>query len=95
MLSVLPFTQFLPLTLKQMEAFSQSHISYDKLGLPRILVSDGKLITPNLEQSGFSLSWLQKQLKEKDCPDLEQVFLFVVNDDGSFYLAKKEGGTAV
>lgn len=90
MLSVLPYPQHLPLTLKQMEEFSQKEIEKNKLGLPRILVSDGKLIPQNLKESGLDLNWLHKKMNEKQCTAIHDIFLFVVNDDNSFYLAKKQ-----
>lgn len=63
-----------------------------RLGLPWVLISDGKLMKENLEQSGFHMNWLQGKICEKECKSEKDVFLFLVNEDGSFYFSKKQGG---
>lgn len=90
MLSVLPYPQFLPVTVQQLEEQSKTTIEKSEIGLPRILVSDGKLISQNLELSGLDLNWLHKRMKEKKCTAIQDIFLFVVHEDNSFYLAKKQ-----
>ncbi|MFI3254673.1 MAG: DUF421 domain-containing protein [Eubacteriales bacterium] len=90
MLSVLPFPENQPLTLGQMEKFSQSKISFESLGLPKVLVSDGVLLKENLRASGLDLQWLHQKMKEKKCEDVSKIFLLVANEDGSFYLAKQQ-----
>lgn len=89
MLSILPFPEHMPATLQQMEKISNAQCSHSKIGLPRILISDGKLIRQNLSSSGVDLPWLQQKLTEKNCDSISDIFLFTIHEDGSFYLAKK------
>lgn len=81
-----------PATIKDVAQFCGVHAKPKTLGLPRVLISDGKLLKNNLSESGFDVQWLQSKLKERDCKEVKEVFLFSVNQDGSFYLAKKEKG---
>lgn len=90
LLSILPYPQNLPLTIEQMEDYSEKELKKSQLGLPRILISDGKLIPQNLKLSGFDQNWLDKRMKEQACSSVADVFLFVVNEDGTYYLAQKQ-----
>lgn len=88
--SVLPYPKFQPLTLGQMESFSSSQIQYDKLGLPQIIISDGKLLSENLQSSGLDIPWLMQKLKEKHCESISDIFLLLFHGDGSIFLVKKQ-----
>lgn len=92
MLSVLPYPQHLPVTLCQMEGLSHQKYPSQKLGLPRILVSDGTLIRENLRTAQLDEDWLQQILTEKKCQSVKDVFLLVYHEDGSVYLTKKQEG---
>lgn len=90
LLSILPYPKNLPLTVEQMEQFSEKKLEKNQLGLPRILISDGKLVPQNLTLAGYDLNWLQQKIKEKNAISVDNVFLFVVNDDGSIFLTTKQ-----
>lgn len=92
MVSVLLYPEQQPATLEQVQGICGQKAPKVNLGLPRVLVSDGKLMTENLENTEFDLAWLKQKMKEKHCHSYKDIFLFSVNDDGSFYLAKREGG---
>lgn len=89
MLSVLLYPKYQAATLENVEKICQQKAPSSTLGLPRILVSDGKLMEENLNSSPFDLKWLQQKMKEKHCDTVKDIFLFSANEDGSFYLAKK------
>lgn len=89
-LSVLPFPENLPVTVEQMEDFSEKELKKSQLGLPRILISDGKLIPENLKLAGYDQKWLERKLKKLNHSSMKNIFLFIIHDDGSFYLAEKQ-----
>ena len=83
-LSVLPYANQKPPTARELK------VSVEEAGLPRVVVSDGKLLEPNLKVLGHDRPWLEKQLKQKGCRDLSQVFLLLVDEGGAVYFARKE-----
>lgn len=87
MISVLLNPADAPATASQTK--EGSSLTLTKIGLPKVLVSDGKLMEENLEGSGQDKAWLDQKLKEKKCSSYAEVFLFSLNEDGTFYLAKK------
>lgn len=89
-LSILPYSQNLPLTVAQLERASDWKVEKGKLGLPRILISDGKLVPQNLSGCGYDITWLKEKLKHQQCQSIGEIFLFTVHEDGSYYLAKKQ-----
>lgn len=89
MLSVLLTPENQPATVKDVEQISGNITKKTTLGLPRVLISDGKLLKDNLAKSGHDMTWLEKKMKEKNCKQVKEVFLFTLNEDGTFYLAKK------
>lgn len=94
MLSVLLYPQYQPVTLEKVEQICGQSAKKDKKGLPRVLISDGYLISENLRLSEVDEPWLLQKLQEKHCPSIKDVFLFSLNEDGSFFLAKKQSNHA-
>ncbi len=89
MLSILLFPQYQPATVEDLTKATTTQISLQKIGLPRVLISDGVLLEENLAHSGFDRHWLEQKLKEKQCHTIEDAFLFLVNQDGTYYFTKK------
>lgn len=84
-LSVLPFVREKPPTVKQLKI-----AGVKEGGLPRVVVSDGRLLEHNLKALGHDRPWLDVQLRQRGCSDLNEVFLFLADEGGSVYLARKE-----
>ena len=83
-LSVLPYANQKPPTARDMK------VSVEEGGLPRVVVSDGKLLERNLKALGHDRPWLDKQLSQRGCRDMSQVFLLLVDEADAIYLAEKE-----
>lgn len=83
-LSVLPYANQKPPTARDLK------VSVEEGGLPRVVVSDGKLLERNLKLLGHDRPWLDGQLKQRGCRDVADVFLLLVDETGAVYFAKKE-----
>ena len=83
-LSVLPYANQKPPTAQDMK------LSVEEGGLPRVVVSDGRLMEHNLKSLGHDRPWLDTQLAQRGCRDLKTVFLMLVDEADAVYLAKKE-----
>ena len=84
-LSVLPYANQKPPTAREMK------VSVEEGGLPRVVVSDGKLLERNLKALGRDRSWLDRQLTQRGCKDVSKVFLLLVDEGGAVYFAEKDG----
>lgn len=83
-LSVLPRSSQMPVTAAQME------IDPPETGLPVIIISDGKLLSGNLDAQGRSEKWLYRQLAAHGFTSPRQVFLLTVDQLGNTYCVPKE-----
>lgn len=83
-LSVLPYANQKPPTAQQMQ------VSAEESGLPLVVISDGRLLEHNLRALGRDRKWLDQRLEERGCSGLEAVFLLLVDQTGSIYLARKD-----
>ena len=83
-LSVLPYANQKPPTARQLK------VSVEEGGLPLVVISDGRLLEHNLKALGRDQAWLDKRLKERGCPGPEGVFLMLVDQADSIYLARKD-----
>ena len=83
-LSVLPYANQKPPTARDMK------VSVEEGGLPRVVVSDGKLLERNLKALGHDRPWLDRQLSQRGCRDLSKVFLLLVDESDAVYFAEKE-----
>ena len=84
LLSVLPYANQKPPTARDLK------VSVEEGGLPRVVVSDGRLLERNLKALGHDRPWLDKQLTQRGCRDISQVFLLLVDETDAVYFAKKE-----
>ena len=84
LLSVLPYANQKPPTARDLK------VSVEEGGLPRVVVSDGRLLEHNLKALGHDRPWLDKQLTQRGCRDISQVFLLLVDETDAVYFAKKE-----
>ena len=73
-----------PVTAKQL------HLNPDDDGYFSILISDGRVLSNNLAQTGHDMRWLERELKQRHASGPEDVYLMMVNDAGSIYYAAKE-----
>ncbi|MFB2011215.1 DUF421 domain-containing protein [Flintibacter sp. P01028] len=83
-LSVLPYANQKPPTAQQLQ------VSVEESGLPLVVISDGRLLEHNLRALGRDRKWLDQRLEERGCSGLEAVFLLLVDQTGSIYLARKD-----
>ena len=83
-LSVLPYADQKPPTARDLK------VSVKEGGLPRVVVSDGRLLEQNLKVLGHDRPWLERQLAQRGCRDLSQVFLLLVDEADAIYFARKD-----
>ena len=62
----------------------------EEAGLPRVVVSDGRLLDRNLNALGRDRVWLDGQLRQRGYETLSEIFLMLVDEKGGVYLAGKE-----
>ena len=84
-LSVLPYANQKPPAARDLK------VTVSELGLPRVLVSDGRLMEHNLKALGHDRPWLDRQLSQRGCRDLSKVFLLLVDESDAVYFAEKDG----
>ena len=85
-LSVLPYANQKPPTARQMK------VATEEGGLPLVIISDGRLLEHNLKALGHDRPWLERQLAGRDCKGVEDVFLMLVDERDSVYLAQRQEG---
>ncbi len=83
-LSVLPRAQDRPPTAKQLK------VTVQEGGLPLVVISDGHVLEHNLKALGHDRPWLDSQLSRRGCKDAGEVFLMLVNEQDSIYLAQRK-----
>lgn len=82
-LSILPYANQRPATAEQMKAATQ------ELGLPLVIISDGRLLSHNLRARGLNKSWLKKALREHGAKEIGDVFLLTVDEKNNVYFTAK------
>jgi uncharacterized membrane protein YcaP (DUF421 family) len=65
-------------------------IETEDLGYPYIVIEYGRVLDENLRLSGHDRRWLDRQLKQRNIPGPQQVYVMIVYDSGQVYLAEKE-----
>lgn len=80
-ISVIKKPEFLPLTRKQM------NLPPKTVTLPTILIYDGNIEEKNLHQVGLDHQWLQQELGEKGIANPKDVFLAMLEADGTVYIS--------
>ena len=83
-LSVIPKASHQPVTA------AQAGVKTPESGLPMVLISDGRLISHNLQRCGYEHKWLQRQLSAHGVNRVSQVFLLTVDELGKTYFVPKE-----
>ena len=87
-LSVLPRAGERPATARQLK------LPVQETGLPRVVISDGRVLEGGLTALGRDRLWLERQLKQRGCQGAAQVFLMVADEADNVYLAKRQDGGA-
>jgi uncharacterized membrane protein YcaP (DUF421 family) len=82
-LSVIPKPDQRSLTPKDIK----KEISYK--GLPFLLVCDGEINLSALHICNKTETWLKKQLHKQDIPDVKDVFLAGLSEEGEFFAQKR------
>ena len=85
-LSVIPKASEQPVTA------AQAGMDPPEPGLPLILISDGRLISHNLQQRGLEEHWLQKQISSYGVSRVDQVLLLTVDETGKTFFVPKGAG---
>ena len=85
-LSVLLYPAHQPMTPQQAGVTVE-----DDCFLPRVIISDGRLLRHNLRAAGYEDKWLLKQLKKAGARDAREVFLLTVDESGRVVCVRKEG----
>ena len=85
-LSVLPFAGERPPTARELGVRARES------GLPRVVVSDGRVLEDNLLALGRDLAWLREELGRRGCRGPGEVFLLLADGTGQTFLTKKETG---
>ncbi|MFT9493448.1 DUF421 domain-containing protein [Anaerosolibacter sp.] len=80
-ISVIKKLEALPLTRKQM------NLPPKPVALPTILIYNGKIDENNLHQMGLDSTWLKKKLGEKGITDSKDVFLAMLEANGTVYIS--------
>ena len=83
-ISVLPFSNQLPPTAKDMNIAPQEN------GLPLVLINDGHILEHNLKLRGYDHNWLEKQLHSHGLKDPKKVYLLTADEKGQTYFVAKE-----
>ncbi|MBR5529368.1 MAG: DUF421 domain-containing protein [Oscillospiraceae bacterium] len=82
-LSVFPYPKERPATCKE------AGIQASKQYLPMTIVSDGKLLTDNLQKAGKNTNWLRKILRNEEA-ELQDVWLLTVDKGDNIIFYRKE-----
>ena len=77
-----------PITPYAMHMTAEDHVF-----LPTILISDGQILEKNLKKLGLNQVWLERQLSAKRITRSMDVFLLMINDDGTTVLIPREDTT--
>ena len=81
---MLPYANQLPVTAEQM------NVTPEDVGLPLVIINDGRVLDHNLKARGFDRSWLDKQLAQHKVRHSEDVFLLTVDEQNRVYFVAKE-----
>lgn len=83
-ISVLPYANQLPVTAEQM------NVTPEDVGLPLVIINDGRVLDHNLKVRGFNREWLDKQLAQHKIKHTQDVFLLTVDEQNRVYFVAKE-----
>lgn len=60
--------------------------------IPTEIISDGKLLTKNLEKLNLDKNWVTQQLKQQNIHSVADVFFAQIQTDGTLYTDMKRNG---
>lgn len=80
-ISVIKKPEALPLTRKQM------NLPPKRAALPTILIYDGKIQEKNLQDLKLENDWLITKLREKGITNPKDIFLAMLESDGTVYIS--------
>ena len=80
-ISVIKKPEALPLTRKQM------NLPPKMAALPTILIYDGEIDEKNLHDMGLDHDWLMTKLKEKGITNPKDIFIAMLESDGTVYMS--------
>ena len=66
------------------------NLPISELGLPVIIINDGKVLHEVLSARGKEVNWLNAQLKQHDISSPEQVFVMLLDQLDQVYVIRKE-----
>ena len=84
-LSVLLYPDRQPLTPQQAGITAE-----DDLFIPHVIINDGRVLMKNLQKSGHSRAWLERQMKKEKIRQAEDIFLLTVDEKGHVVCILKE-----
>lgn len=71
----------LPVTRKQMNLPVKNAV------LPTVLIYDGRVQTDNIKNLGLDEKWLDMKMKEKGFTQIKDIFLAMLEGNGTFYIS--------
>ena len=83
-ISVLPYANQLPVTAEQM------NVAPDDVGLPIVIINDGRVLDHNLKTRGLNHEWLEKRLSEHKVNSAKDVFRLTVDEQNRVYFVAKD-----
>lgn len=83
-ISVLPYANQLPVTAEQM------NVTPEDVGLPIVIINDGRVLDHNLKTRGLNRQWLQNYLEAHKLKRAQDVFLLTVDEQNRVYCVAKE-----
>lgn len=66
------------------------NIHTNEVKMPAVLIEDGHIIQKNLKTQQLSEDWLKEELKGKGIDSPKDVFLALLESDGTLYVSKKQ-----
>ncbi|RXT08148.1 DUF421 domain-containing protein [Ammoniphilus sp. CFH 90114] len=83
-ISIITKAQANPVTLRDLD------LPISEVKMPSVLIEDGNIVNRNLEHHNLSIGWLENQLEEQGIKSAKDVFLALLEGDGSLYVSTKE-----
>ena len=66
------------------------NVTPEDVGLPVVVINDGRVIERNLHTRGLDRNWLDKQLAQHKLKQPSDVFLLTVDEQNRVYFVAKE-----
>lgn len=82
--SVIPYANQRPVTAEQMSLFP------DDVGLPMVIINDGRLLEHNLKNRGLNQTWLEKRMAERGIHSVKDIFLLSIDEQNRIYFVPQE-----